>query len=837
MKLREPLLLPFLCFALGLVLERQSPLGPAVWAALGLAALAFIPGRTRLPALCLSLVFVGSAFWQWRLPKKLPELDAEQNELVTLSGCVVEPPRLHPDREQFVLELAPDARARVSLFVKPGDAPPALEYGQLAEVQGRVRRPRNYQNEGAFDVESYLKRQRIYWSVAGRTVETLPGECGSKVLASIYRLRGRLLDRIDQLFGEDRGKIAALLIGESAQLDRDWSDSFRRTGTYHALVVSGTHVTALAAVVIFLLKLVLPEFPALMVTAGLSWVYAIIAGANAPVLRAAAGFTLVLLCRFLYRRARMLNILACVAWGFVLYDPQQLFDASFQLSFLSLAAICAIALPLNERFMAPWQQAGKHLTDPTRDPRLDPQISRLRVELRLMAETVSLCLRWPVRPVTIALSGLVRLGSALGTMMLISASVQLALAIPFVVYFHRWAFTAVLANVGVVFLLEMAIPIGFAATLSGLPPLVWLTRAMVDGASSLAQWHLRWEPDFRIPAPPLWLALLVVATLLTFALLLRRQSRWTFAGALASIGALAVLLIHPFPVDAQAGELEITALDVGQGDALLAVFPDGTRMMVDAGGLPTFGRASKPMDLGEEVVAPYLWSRSMRSVDIVALTHAHADHMGGMQALIENFHPRELWITGLGRSAELDRLLAAARARGVTVRQCRAGAHWNFGAATVSALAPAAEDDYDGPPRNEHSLVLEVRLGQHRFLLPGDATTMAPPEGPFTVLKLPHHGGKARATPALVAEGRPLLGLISVGDANRYGHPHAQTLDALAEAHTLPLRTDQQGRLSIHSDGHRLRWETFAGERQLSHALPWLITSGEWFSAERLALH
>ncbi|MCX6599622.1 MAG: ComEC/Rec2 family competence protein [Acidobacteria bacterium] len=812
MKLREPLLLPFLCFALGLVLERQWPLGPTVWAALGLAALAFIPGRTRLPAVCLSLVFAGSAFWQWRSLTKLPELDAEQNELVTLSGCVVEPPRLHPDREQFVLELAPGARARVSLFVKPGDVPPALEYGQMAEVQGRVRRPRNYQNEGAFDVESYLKRQRIYWSVAGRTVETVPGECGSKALAAIYRLRSGLLDRIDQLFGEDRGKIAALLIGESAQLDRDWSDSFRRTGTYHALVVSGTHVTALAVVVMFLLKLIMPELPALMVTAGLSWVYAIIAGANAPVLRAAAGFTLILLCRFLYRRARMLNILACVAWGFVIYDPQQLFDASFQLSFLSLAAICALALPVEERLVGPWRAAGRHLADTSRDPRLDPEVARLRVELRLIAETVSLVLRWPLRPVTVALGWALRPWCWIAAMMIISASVQLALAIPFVVYFHRWAFTAVLANIGVVLLLELAIPVGFAATLSGFAPLVWLTRLMVEGASLLAQWHLRWEPDFRIPAPPFWLALLVVATLLLLALLLRASSRWTPAAALASIGALALLLIHPFPADARSGELEITTLDVGQGDALLAVFPDGTRMLVDSGGLPTFGRATKPMDIGEEVVAPYLWSRSIRSVDIVALTHAHADHMGGMQALIENFHPRELWITGLGQSAELDRLLTVARARGVMVRQCRAGAHWNFGSAEVTALAPGPEEEYEGPPRNEHSLVLDVRMGQHRFLLPGDATAFEPPEGQFTVLKLPHHGGKARATPALVAEGRPMLGLISVGDANRYGHPHTQTLEALAEAHTLPLRTDRQGRLTIHSDGRRLRWETFAGQ-------------------------
>ena len=817
MKLREPLLLPFLCFALGLVLERQWPLGPTAWAALGLVALASIPGRTRLAALCLSLVFAGSAYWQWRSLKKVPELDAVQNELVTLSGCVVEPPRLAPDREQFVMELAPGARARVNLFVKPGDPPPALEYGQLAEVQGRVRRPRNYQNEGAFDIEGYLQRQRIYWSVAGRSAERIPGECGSKALAVIYRWRGRLLDRIDQLFGEDRGKIAALLVGESAQLDRDWSDSFRRTGTYHALVVSGTHVTALAAVVMLLLKLLMPEFPALLITAGLSWVYAIIAGANAPVVRAAAGFTLILLCRFLYRRARMLNILACVAWGFVLYDPQQLFDASFQLSFLSLAAICALALPVEERLVGPWRNAARHLADASRDPRLDPGVAHHRVELRLVAETISLLFRLPLRPVTQALGAALQPACWVASMAIISAAVQLALAIPFVVYFHRWAFTAVLANIGVVFLLESAIPVGFAATLTGLAPLVWLTRLMVEGASRLAGWHLRWEPDFRIPAPPLWLALLVVAALLALGFTMRRASRWTWATALASVGAVALLLAHPFPADTRPNQMEVTALDVGQGDALLALFPDGTRMLIDSGGLPSFGRTRKPMDVGEEVVAPYLWSRSIRALDIVVLTHAHADHMGGMQALIENFHPRELWVTGLGQSAELDRLLTTARARGVKVRQWRAGAREAFGAATVTALAPAADDLYDGPPRNEHSLVLELRMGQHRFLLPGDATALEPPEGAFTVLKLPHHGGKARSTPALVAEGRPMLGLISVGEANRYGHPHPQTLDALEQAHTLPLRTDIEGRLTIYSDGHRLGWETFAGRRLALH--------------------
>ena len=104
------------------------------------------------------------------------------------------------------------------------------------------------------------------------------------------------------------------------------------------------------------------------------------------------------------------------------------------------------------------------------------------------------------------------------------------------------------------------------------------------------------------------------------------------------------MLWHPFPPEFRRGELEMTAIDVGQGDSILVVFPDGKTMLMDGGGIPAFGGGERPkIDTGEDVVAPYLWERSFRSIDIVALSHAHEDHIGGLPAIVDDFHPRELW--------------------------------------------------------------------------------------------------------------------------------------------------------------------------------------------------
>ena len=197
------------------------------------------------------------------------------------------------------------------------------------------------------------------------------GRCGSSFWRSLYGTRGRALRRIDDLFAGDdynTGMMEAVLIGDSARLQKSWTEDYRTTGTFHALVISGTHVALLAGLLIFLMRMCfLPQTAAILATVPMAWTYALIAGWQAPCIRSAAGITLYAIARVFYRRARVLNVLAAVAIGFVLCDPGQLFDASFQLSFLSVALIGAFVVPLTEITTSPIARALPDLGELGRD--------------------------------------------------------------------------------------------------------------------------------------------------------------------------------------------------------------------------------------------------------------------------------------------------------------------------------------------------------------------------------------------------------------------------------------------------------------------------------------
>ena len=252
----------------------------------------------RFVSIGCAVIGFGIALDVLHRPGPLPELDAQNGETVLLTGCVVDPPVLGRDRERFLLELGPRAIASVSMMAKP-DAPP-LNYGQRVEIEAKIRLPHNYHNPGAFDYAAYLSRQNIFWYASmprDGAVRIMPGRCGSRLAGVVFGLRTAALDRIERLYaGNDyaTAMMEAILIGQSAKLEKVWTDHFRRTGTYHALVISGLHVTVLAGVLLFLLRMCMTgELTALLIACAAAWVYAAVSGWSAPVNRAAGGFTLV----------------------------------------------------------------------------------------------------------------------------------------------------------------------------------------------------------------------------------------------------------------------------------------------------------------------------------------------------------------------------------------------------------------------------------------------------------------------------------------------------------------------------------------------------------------
>jgi competence protein ComEC len=826
--MRDPLLGPVAAIAAGILAARFVPFGApelmlVIAAFLALGTVAIVRRARVLAGICclLGLVAAGALTAEAHRPGPAPELDSTGREVVILSGCVVEPPALSGERERFLLELERHARVQVTLYAKPDEALPALAYGRHIELDARVRSPRNYENPGAFDYRHYLARHDIYWTASGaaRTVRVLPGRCGSPFQKAVMDLRSAVMARIDRLYGRDPYQAAmmqAVLLGQQFQMQKVWTGDYRSTGTFHTLVISGTHVAIVAAFVFFVLRACfVPASLAGALTAAVAWLYALVTGFNAPCVRSAAALTLVIAAGYFFRERRPLNLLAAVALGFLLFDPDQLFDASFQLSFLAVAFLGAFATPMIRATSGPLGRGLADLANRDRDINLEPRVAQFRIEMRLLAETLHGAIKLPLDAARRGVTAIARALFFLYQITAVSAVIQAGLALPMIVYFHRVGLSGLTANALVVPLMGLAIPVGFVAVFTGWAWVARIGGVLLAVSRAIVHWHASLDPDWRIPTPPLWLG--IAFSLALIAAAVARGRWWRLASGAAVAALLTLLLWQPFPPDVHPGELELAVIDVGQGDGLLVIFPDGKRMILDGGGIPSFGnRPKSQLDVGEDVVAPYLWDRNIRSVDVVTLSHAHDDHIGGLPALVSDFRPRELWTGATPDSPAWRVLRDRAQRLGVKIMPLLAPQRFAWGGAQIEILAPFADYVPAGEPTNDDSLVMRVRYGKHSFLLCGDAERpieyrmLSENElQPADVLKVGHHGSHTSSTQAFLDAVRPVFAIVSVGQDNSYGHPHADVIDRLLDHNAVVYRTDLDGLVSIRTDGRRFHVQSW----------------------------
>jgi competence protein ComEC len=819
---RDPLVPVFLALAVGVFASHASEAGlplartigaAAVLALLGIVSHRFVTRRAAWVAGLAALTCAGGALETWRHPPPAPEIEFTPGETIEIAGCVVEPVAASPDREQTVVELAEGARARVNWYLEEGQTAPGLRYGQQVELEVKLRKPRNYGNPGAFDFEQYLARRDIYWTATANAKSALKitgSHCGRWPLTWIYAAREAAIARLDALYAQDpysRGMTRALLIGDTAMLERVWADDFRRTGTYHALVISGLHLTLLTGWFLFFLRIVSAGVGwSLLSTSLVAWFYTALAGGGAPIARAAAGLTLYLAGRCLFRQPRVLNLLAAVAIGYLLIDPGALFDASFQLSFLSVAMIGAVAAPLLQSTLDPYARGMRKLGNERWDVHLEPKIASLRVEMRLLAGTAYYALRIP-RGVTLFLLDWSGRGFFYcASLLLVSAVVQAGLMLPMIAYFHRLSVTGLTANLLIVPLMNGVVLAGFGAVVSGSHWLANFAALLLSWAREMAAWHAQFEPPVRLADPPSWL---IAAFLVSLVFLCGAGFSPRKAAALPFLACLALLVTQPFPPAFEAGHLEVTTLDVGQGDGLLVASPHGHFMLVDAGGFPVFGKrlTRPPIDIGEEVVSPYLFHRGIRQVDVVAVTHAHEDHIGGLRAVVENFRPRELW-TGAFPESELTRWI---RSRGVKIVARKAGEQIDWDGVRIRVLSPPPDYEPAPQPKNNDSLVLHLALGPRSILLTGDIERQLELNltEPADILKVAHHGSRTSTTEAFLDAVHPRWAVVSVGFANLFRHPHPQVMERLATRGIEVWRTDENGQVRMLTNGKSWRIEPF----------------------------
>lgn len=552
--------------------------------------------------------------------------------------------------------------------------------------------------------------------------------------------RRSLRARLDATLPRHAAGVArALLLGDGAAVGDEERDAVRDAGLAHLLAISGLHVALVVGFVTWVVARLARGRTrhALRLAATCGAIaalgFAVMAGGAPSAWRAASMAAIAAALFALHRRPRAVSVVALAAIVFAVLDPLRATSPGFLLS------ICA---------------TGAIVTMRRRESALG---TAWVVSTRTTLATAPL-VAWYFESVPVL--------GVVANVVLVPVAAILLLPLAFV---HAW-----MASVG--------IDVGTAELFTG------VLDALV-GASQLVA-EVGWGTDL----PPLSSAQGFALALLAFALLaIRSPRRW------CAVLVIGVLVLGALELDLRRREqprdqLRLTVVDVGQGDGSILDLPDGSVMLIDAGGgIP---------DPGERAVLPLLRARRRAHVRLAMISHPHPDHYAGLRALLEHVEVDEIWDSGQADDetphGPAARLLRRARRLGIRVRTppeiC--GTH-EIGGATIDVSWPCPSFD-PGLGPNDNSIVARVRFGQRSLLFTGDVEALAEAElssmdVAAEVLKVPHHGSRTSSSEAFLRAVDPLRALLSCGRSNRYGHPHPEVV-ARYEALGIPLnRTDVHG--------------------------------------------
>jgi competence protein ComEC len=593
---------------------------------------------------------------------------------------------------------------------------------------------------------------------AGGTLVISEGSIREKRAGWSDRLRDHLYAESHRLYGARAGMVDALILGRRGGIDPDLQDRFARSGLVHLLSISGFHVGLITGWIFLLCRVArVRRTRALTVAAGCSAAYVAFLGWPAPAARAAALAVVMARCQVGQRYVQPNALLAATCLTVLLVDPWASLDLG---GWLSAAALWGAS-----RFTR-WS-----------DRALGPSFW-----VRTAASSLGATLA--TAPITAAFLGTVALA---GLLLNFPAIPLAALAVP-----------GVLASL----LLLPVWPAAAEALAAGAGlGLHFLELCAVAGAA-LPHGHKVVEPGD--PWTTLtWVAVLLVSLWIlaernTVAEATRRCAWW-----LAT--AVWIGLVRGLALASPDGgrDLALHFLDVGQGDGAVLRTPGGRWIVIDA------GPAGERGDAGRRVVAPFLQRHGARALAAIIVSHAHADHLGGVPALLDRF-PVGMVIEPGSPVAEPGYAgwLSALERDSIVWHPARAGERFTLDGVAFTVVHPAVGWVDWGEDVNEDSLVLLVEFGQFQALFTGDAGFAA--EGslrgrlrPVDLLKVGHHGSRGSTGEELLDSLRPLAAVISVG-RNDYGHPSSQTLARLAARQVPVLRTDRDGTVSVTTDGTRM---------------------------------
>jgi competence protein ComEC len=720
------------------------------------------------------------------------------------------------------------------------DAPDgSLLYGDRVRIWADCERPGNFENPGSADRVGLLARRGIFLLArvkSPRLMETMPRDFGNPWTDLVVSVRRSIQERIRRVGQEGKPREAAILssilLGDYAGLSTEIRTQFQNAGTYHVLVVSGLHISTIAWIILRMFRLLRMPVPAarLLAASGVLF-FTSLAGFQASITRALWMFTMFMAGQSLFRRSAPENTLLACAFLLLSAHPAWLWDTGFQLSFLSVAAIVLMGMPILEQGLRPLLDPLRHAGDGERlwlqTGRWHAMGRRWRFRWDMFAEGCADATHPRLMRPLLTLGRFAgRIGFAAGSMLVISFSVQLWLE-PLLAYnFNRLSWVAPAANLIVVPASSLVLLAGTAATLiTGLFPAAWfafrlsasLAWLLLEINGWFAAWPGAWQ---RCPTPPASWVVIGFLGLFTWSFL-RLRRLWIPSVCVGiEIAILSLTGLQVFPGHGRAphaerlrpeSRLRIVFLDVGQGDAVILRFPDGRVWAMDAGGLRTDitrPDVSEGLDIGEAVVSRFLWSEWTVALDRIILTHPHADHAGGIPALLRNF-PCPGFLYGDAGAAQIqDFILGIARGAGAIPTTVTREQVEEIAGVRVRIMRPRS----DSPARilNNNSLVMHIRYGNFTALLPGDleetgesGMRLEERDWSSRLLKVPHHGSRTATSNHFLDHVLPRWAVISAGRRNPFQNPSRETLQRLLTHGARVLQTMDQGAIFFETDGVR----------------------------------
>jgi len=777
-----------MAFGLGILFSRALNLPAAVFlvpAAGALAASVFLAraGRERT-AWLLGFAAAGAlgaarmAFVP-PMPLAFPAL-GEKNSVI--EGTIDEEPALSASRSTTVFMLAADrirpagdgwqeVRGRVRVKLQWAD--PALAYGDRLRIKGALMPPSGPSNPGQSDFRETMQRRNALALVTAwkpGDVRTLSAGGGSRARAALLALRRAAGNRLRKLVPSPQSELlASIVFGiQSGDFSEELLDAYRATGLMHILVASGLNVGLLAWLCLLLFGVMGAGRPrAAVLTVPVLIVYLLMCGAQPPLLRSTLMFILIVMAHARGRNGSAINAMGICALLILLVSPGSLWDRSFQFSFAATFSIL---------MLVPWFSAHRGGVS------------------KILAETAA-C----------------------------TAAAQLAL-IPFLAAsFGSLPFLGIFANLLVTPFMALFLAGGILLlTLGWIPPLGLLMGAVLKTALSAVTVAVEWFanlPLAMVVAPAFSPAALAAYLAWYAGLLGWAASRpagihvplWPRAASLAGAAMMAALAwtaaLAPRP-----GNLAAAFLDVGEGLGIVIRLPSGRAILMDAG--TEFA--------GGAVVGPFLKQAGIGRLAGVILTHGHADHAGGLLAVIRMTRPDFVLITGAPaeNDANMREILRHLARRKIPCRIISAGMRIEGEPGVLmTVISPPAGFIHEVPRSHftdENSAVLSLEFGATTLILTGDIKSRAeawlaarmPVPPPGVLLQVPHHGSAYASTRALLSATAPGIAVASCGARNRFGHPRPAVIIRYRDHGVRLHRTDREGAVLAVSDGRA--WKCFS---------------------------